>query len=144
MSTLKIGLAQCRQTGDLEANMASVFRFLEEAARAGVQILCFPETQTVGYRVDLATPPTPVPVAQLEDLHGQAARPAGPGLRPGYGGAARRRSALGRVRWQAYGALASACFSTNWINSGHSKNAGDTLWPSPAMSFTVTGPPPAS
>jgi predicted amidohydrolase len=77
MSTLKVGLAQCRQTGELEANIATVFRFLEEAGRAGVQVVCFPETQTVGYRVDLATPQTPVPVAQLEDLHGQVARRCG-------------------------------------------------------------------
>jgi predicted amidohydrolase len=70
---LKIGLAQCRQTGDFAANAATIRRFLEEASRAGVQALCFPETQTVGYRVDIATPDLPVPVAQLEDLHGEVA-----------------------------------------------------------------------
>jgi predicted amidohydrolase len=74
MRTLRIGLAQCRQTADLDVNAATVFRFLEEAGRAGVQILCFPETQTVGYRVDIATPDTPVPVAWLEELHGEVAR----------------------------------------------------------------------
>jgi ribosomal-protein-alanine N-acetyltransferase len=77
MAVLKIGLAQCRQTGDFQANAATILRFLEEAARAGVQVLCFPETQTVGYRVDIATPETPVPVAQLEDLHSQVARLCG-------------------------------------------------------------------
>lgn len=74
MRNLKIGLAQCRQTGDFTANAATIRRFLEEASRAGVQILCFPETQTVGYRVDIATPALPVPVAELEDLHGEVAR----------------------------------------------------------------------
>ncbi len=77
MRTLTIGLAQCRQTGDFDANAATILRFLEEAARAGVQLLCFPETQTVGYRVDIATPETPVPVARLEDLHGQVAARCG-------------------------------------------------------------------
>jgi ribosomal-protein-alanine N-acetyltransferase len=74
MRPLKIGLAQCRQTGDLASNAATIRRFLEEASRAGVQILCFPETQTVGYRVDIATPDLPVPITQLEDLHGEVAR----------------------------------------------------------------------
>lgn len=74
MRTLKIGLAQCRQTGDFAANAATIRRFLDEARRAAVRILCFPETQTVGYRVDISTPDRPVPVAELEDLHGEVAR----------------------------------------------------------------------
>src|SRR5437764_1379328 len=74
VSTVTIGLAQCRQTADFDANAATILRFVEEAGRAGVRILCFPETQTVGYRVDIATPETPVPVARLEELHGEVAR----------------------------------------------------------------------
>jgi predicted amidohydrolase len=74
MRQLKIGLAQCRQTGDFADNRATIRRFLEEASRAGVQILCFPETQTVGYRVDIATPEMPVPVDQLQDLHHEVAQ----------------------------------------------------------------------
>ena len=62
MSSLRIGLAQCRQTADFDANAATIFRMVDEAARQRVQILCFPETQTVGYRVDIATPDRPVPV----------------------------------------------------------------------------------
>src|SRR5215470_474618 len=73
MRRLKIGLAQCKQTGDVVSNAATIRRFLQEASRAGVQLLCFPETQTVGYRVDIATPDLPVPVTQLEDLHGEVA-----------------------------------------------------------------------
>jgi predicted amidohydrolase len=73
MHQLKIGLAQCRQTADFADNRATIHRFLEEASRARVQILCFPETQTVGYRVDIATPDLPVPVAQLADLHHEVA-----------------------------------------------------------------------
>jgi predicted amidohydrolase len=71
---LKIGLAQCRQTSDFAANASTIRRFLEEASRAEVRILCFPETQTVGYRVDIATPELPVPAAQLEELHGEIAQ----------------------------------------------------------------------
>lgn len=71
---IRIGLAQCQQTADFTTNAKTIRRYLEEAARAGVQIVCFPETQTVGYRVDIATPDLPVPVAQLEELHGEVAR----------------------------------------------------------------------
>lgn len=77
MRMLKIGLAQCRQTGSWDANAETIFRFVEDAGRAGVQILCFPETQTVGYRVDISTPETPVPVAKLAELHGRLARRCG-------------------------------------------------------------------
>ena len=74
MRTLRIALAQCRQTGDFAANAATIRRFLEDAARNSVQIVCFPETQTVGYRVDIATPEQPVPVADLQELHNEVAR----------------------------------------------------------------------
>src|SRR6188474_3375656 len=97
MSLLKIGLAQCRQTSDFGANGRTIFRDLDAAARQGAQIVCFPETQTVGYRVDIATPDLPVPVARLNELHERIARrcgelglacilgtetPAGPGQKP--------------------------------------------------------------
>jgi predicted amidohydrolase len=72
--TLKIGLAQCRQTGEFAMNADTIRRCLDEARHAAVQILCFPETQTVGYRVDISTPTRPVPVAELEDLHAEVAR----------------------------------------------------------------------
>jgi predicted amidohydrolase len=73
MSSLRIALAQCRQTADLDVNATTIFRMLDEAARQRVQILCFPETQTVGYRVDIATPDQPVPVERLAELHGRVA-----------------------------------------------------------------------
>jgi predicted amidohydrolase len=97
MSPLKIALAQCRQTSDFDANARTIFRDLDAAARQGAQIVCFPETQTVGYRVDIATPDLPVPVARLNELHERIARrcgelglacilgtetPAGPGQKP--------------------------------------------------------------
>ena len=77
MRNLKIALAQSRQVDDFEANAKTILRFLEEAAKANAQIVCFPETQTVGYRVDIATPKTPVPVDRLEKLHQQVAKRCG-------------------------------------------------------------------
>lgn len=77
MSILRIGLAQCKQTSDFDANARTILRDLENAARQGVQILCFPETQTVGYRVDIATPDLPVPVAKLAELNERLARRCG-------------------------------------------------------------------
>lgn len=77
MNMLKIGLAQARQVNDFDANTHTIFRFLEQAGASGVQILCFPETQTVGYRVDISTPDTPVPVEKLHHLHERVARRCG-------------------------------------------------------------------
>lgn len=77
MSTLRIGLAQCRQTGDFDANAATIARMIDAAARQRVQVLCFPETQTVGYRVDIATPEQPVPVERLAELHRKVAERCG-------------------------------------------------------------------
>ena len=77
MHNVRIALAQCRQTDDFDTNAATIFRFLDEAAAAGAQIVCFPETQTVGYRVDIARPDTPVEPARLDDLHARVARRCG-------------------------------------------------------------------
>jgi len=77
MTSLKIGLAQCCQTSDFDTNTRTILRDLDLAARQGVQILCFPETQTVGYRVDIASPDLPVPVNQLHELHERVAQRCG-------------------------------------------------------------------
>lgn len=69
VSLLTIGLAQARQVADFGTNARTILRFVEEAAESGVQVLCFPETQTVGYRVDITPANAPVPVGALEDLH---------------------------------------------------------------------------
>ena len=73
MKMLRIALAQVKQTADFNTNAATVMRFVEEAGKQNVQILCFPETQTVGYRVDIATPDMAVPVDGLKQLHQQVA-----------------------------------------------------------------------
>jgi predicted amidohydrolase len=77
MRMLKIALAQTRQSADFDANAATILRFVERAGAAGVQILCFPETQTVGYRVDVTPTRAPVPVERLADLHERVARRCG-------------------------------------------------------------------
>lgn len=47
------------------------------APRAEARIVCFPETQTVGYRVDIATPEAPVEPDRLDDLHRRVAARCG-------------------------------------------------------------------
>ncbi|MDP6702654.1 MAG: nitrilase-related carbon-nitrogen hydrolase, partial [Candidatus Latescibacteria bacterium] len=74
---LRIALAQCRQTADFDANAATIFRFLERAIAAQAQIVCFPEAQTVGYRVDISHPHAPSPTARLDELHTELARRCG-------------------------------------------------------------------
>jgi predicted amidohydrolase len=74
---LRIGLAQTRQTADRQDNRAAVKAAIDDAAAEQVQILCFPETQTVGYRVDIAPTEAPVPVDWLQEVHEQVARRCG-------------------------------------------------------------------
>ena len=69
----RIAVAQTVQTSDFDANVQTIFRVIEEAAAEGVQILCFPETQTVGYRVDITPTDRPVPIDQpVPALHALA------------------------------------------------------------------------
>src|SRR5262245_39646012 len=77
MKTLRVALAQCRQSADFDENARTILRFLEEAGREKAQIVCFPETPTVGYRVDISTPETPVEPERLDDLHSRVARRSG-------------------------------------------------------------------
>ncbi len=76
-TSLRIALAQCRQVNDFETNARTIFRFLNEAAAAQAKIVCFPETQTVGYRVDIARPDTPVEPDRLAELHRRIAERCG-------------------------------------------------------------------
>lgn len=77
MPMIKIALAQTRQSPRFEENAATIFRFVEQAGAAGVQILCFPETQTVGYRVDITPTDAPVEPERLCDLHAKVAKRCG-------------------------------------------------------------------
>ena len=77
MKILKIGLAQVRQTPSFDDNVKTVFRFLDEAARAKVQILCFPETHVVGYRVDITPTDQPVQPDRLDEVNRNVAKRCG-------------------------------------------------------------------
>lgn len=77
MKPLRIALAQTRQTDCFDTNSETIFRFIEQAAKERVQILCFPETQTVGYRVDIAQPDAPVEPERLAELHNRVAARCG-------------------------------------------------------------------
>ena len=74
---LRIALAQCRQTADFDANAATIFRSLDRAIAAEAQIVCFPEAQTVGYRVDISDTRAPCPGEELVVLHAAVARRCG-------------------------------------------------------------------
>jgi predicted amidohydrolase len=45
MSSLRIALAQCRQTADFDTNAATIFPMIDEAARRRVQVL-YPQSNT--------------------------------------------------------------------------------------------------
>ena len=77
MPKLKIGLAQTRQTSSIDENAAIIARFIAQAGAAGVQILCFPEAQTAGYRVDITPADAPVEPERLAALHADIARRCG-------------------------------------------------------------------
>ncbi len=77
MKTIRIALAQTRQVASFDANAETIFRFIEDAGKKKVQILCFPETQTVGYRVDITPTDTPVQPEKLDDLHRRVAKRCG-------------------------------------------------------------------
>ena len=70
---LRIALAQTRQTDDFDDNVAAIFEAFDEAAGEGAQVVCFPEAQTVGYRVDVTAADAPVPTERLEQVHEQLA-----------------------------------------------------------------------
>lgn len=74
---MRIGLAQTRQTSNKQDNRAAILAAIEEGADQGAQILCFPETQTIGYRVDIATPDAPVDSDWLGETHAEIAHRCG-------------------------------------------------------------------
>ena len=77
MDHMRIALAQTRQPADRDDNRAAILQAIDDAAARGVNILCFPETQTVGYRIDITTPDAPVPAAWLDEVHGEVAHRCG-------------------------------------------------------------------
>ncbi len=74
MRNIRIGLAQVRQSCDIDTNVETVLRYLDDAADAGVQIVCFPEAQIPGYRVDICPADTPVQPDRLDEAHATVAQ----------------------------------------------------------------------
>lgn len=67
--TWRIGLAAPRAAPTREAGLATVGRFLAEAAARGAAIVCFPETYLPGYRgPEFPAPPPPDQAAQERAL----------------------------------------------------------------------------
>ncbi len=73
MTQLRIALAQTRQTANRQDNRRSIMEAVDSAGAQDVQILCFPETQTFGYRVDIASTEDPVPMDWLDEVHAEVA-----------------------------------------------------------------------
>jgi predicted amidohydrolase len=73
MTQLRIALAQTRQTADREDNRRAIMEAIDSAGAEDVQILCFPETQTFGYRVDIASAEDPVAIDWLDEVHAEVA-----------------------------------------------------------------------
>ncbi|MDP2983049.1 MAG: carbon-nitrogen hydrolase family protein [Candidatus Latescibacter sp.] len=63
---LRIGIAQVPQTPYIGKNLDKVLEYMDKAVRAGVELLCFPETHIPGYRVGLLEPDSPVNEDALE------------------------------------------------------------------------------
>ncbi len=68
--TWRIGLASPRPAATREDGLATVGRFLAEAAARGAAIVCFPETYLPGYRPDFPATPPPDQAAQELALQG--------------------------------------------------------------------------
>lgn len=77
MKLLRIALAQTVQTASFKDNVEAIFRYIDEASAKDVKILCFPETQTVGYRADITPTDRPVPIQELDEVHAEVARRCG-------------------------------------------------------------------
>ncbi len=68
--SLRIGLASPRPAATREEGLATLGRFLAEAAERGAAIVCFPETFLPGYRPDFPDTPPHDQAAQERTLQG--------------------------------------------------------------------------
>ena len=66
MTKIRLGVAQVRQTADIDLNFGKIMEYLDRAGEEGVDILCFPEAQLPGYRVDIAPFDAPVQEERLD------------------------------------------------------------------------------
>ena len=56
---IRVGVAQVPPTPSLESNLAKTLEFMDKAAAARVELLCFPETHLPGYRVGILATGSP-------------------------------------------------------------------------------------
>ena len=97
MTELRIALAQTRQTADRRDNRRAILEAFDQAEARDVRILCFPEAQTLGYRVDIAEPSGPVTRGLARGVArrgGRSLRPVRHGLHPRHRGEVGERQAL--------------------------------------------------
>ena len=59
MDTIRVGVAQISQSGQIQQNLASALAMIKRAANEGIELLCFPETHLAGYRVGVSLPDAP-------------------------------------------------------------------------------------
>lgn len=67
MATIRLGLAQMRQTANLEENWKRFQEYFPRAVDAGVDLLVTPETHLSGYRVGVSTPDAPVEAERIRE-----------------------------------------------------------------------------
>jgi predicted amidohydrolase len=67
MATIRLGLAQIRQTEHLIENWARFQQYFARAVDAGVDLLVTPECHLSGYRVGVSTPDAPVEAERIQD-----------------------------------------------------------------------------
>jgi predicted amidohydrolase len=65
VDTIRIGIAQVSPSAELPANLAKTLEYVDAAADAGVDLVCFPETHLPGYRVGVLDPGIPPDEAGL-------------------------------------------------------------------------------
>lgn len=59
MDTIRVGVAQISQSGQIQQNLVSALAMIERAASEGIELVCFPETHLAGYRVGVSRPDAP-------------------------------------------------------------------------------------
>jgi ribosomal-protein-alanine N-acetyltransferase len=77
MDGIRVGVAQIPQTNDIETNHDKIIEYLHLSGSKDVDILCFPEAQTQGYRVDIVEHDAPVLNSRLEEIHREVATVCG-------------------------------------------------------------------
>ena len=73
MDTIRVGVAQIPQTGQIQQNLESALAMIQQAAGEGVELLCFSETHLAGYRVGVSQPQAPCDIEALDHARAEIA-----------------------------------------------------------------------